>query len=47
MQGLLACPIKEKYLVNDGFLHYESLATDAIGMADEIIDQLEKTKDNV
>lgn len=46
MQGLLACHLKEKYLLNDGFLHYKSLAIDAIAMADEIIAQLHKTKDN-
>jgi len=40
MQGLCAAQNKEKYLVNDGFIHYPSLIIDAVGLADELLKQL-------
>lgn len=30
----------EKYFVNDGFLHYESVVKDAIGLTNELLKQL-------
>ncbi len=44
MQGLCATRLKDEYLVNGGHLHYESLATDAVGMADALISELNKEK---
>lgn len=45
MQGILASMVSDgnKYTVNGGYLHYESVAKDALGCADALLEQLNKT----
>ena len=41
MQGICASPVGDKYHVNDGWLHPETVAKNAISIADELLKQLE------
>jgi len=41
MQGICASPVGDKYHVNGGWLHPETVAKNAISIADELLKQLE------
>ena len=42
MQGICSKPNDDKYHVNEGWLHAETVAQNAIKIADELLKQLEK-----